>query len=145
MREYGLPPPAFANAGVYFSELALSVVQSFDTGPAIFHPIDLLDYVTGEPLNLRYYFWVYVSGKDALLPDQARMIRLSHYPKTGRYRPRTEIKDDCIALSRAALEGADLWVDRRLLDVFFVSDRLAQVLDAAGMAKELELRSCRIV
>ena len=143
--DYGLPPPIFESDIVYFSESALEVLSWFDTGPAIFHPVDLLDYKTGAPLNLRYHQWVYVSGKDAFLPDQAEKIVFDHYRKSGRYRPATEIKDGSLALSHAALSGADLWVDQRLRDVFFVSDRLAQALDAAGMAEGLELRSCRIV
>ncbi|MGL4238286.1 hypothetical protein [Tabrizicola sp.] len=50
-----------------------------------------------------------------------------------------------MAITRAALEGADLWGDELVEIGFFVSPRLGKALDKAGLAKVFHLRRCRIV
>ena len=50
-----------------------------------------------------------------------------------------------LAVTRAALTGADLWRDRRLLDVVFFSDRLFQAMATAGIGKLDEFYPCRVV
>ena len=50
--------------------------------------------------------------------------------------PELDVKDDDIALSEAALEGADLWLEEpRFTRAFFISDRLA---------RDLSLKRCLI-
>ena len=54
-------------------------------------------------------------------------------------------KDDGVAVSRVALDEVDIWIDPKLFRAFFVSDRLARSLKAAGVARPFGLRRCRVL
>lgn len=48
--------------------------------------------------------------------------------------------DDNIAPRRSALNGSDLWVEKRVEQCFFVSGRLAKALIDAGLKRDFRLR-----
>jgi hypothetical protein len=53
--------------------------------------------------------------------------------------------DDQIAVSRAAIGGPDVWVDPTLFRSVFLSGRLGDALDQAGMRKAFLLSRCRVI
>jgi hypothetical protein len=53
--------------------------------------------------------------------------------------------DGDLAVTRAAFEGPDIWVDPAISPAFFVSDGLAQALRAAGVHKTFGLKKCRVI
>jgi hypothetical protein len=54
-------------------------------------------------------------------------------------------QDDDFAVTRAALDGPDLWGDERLATGFFVGPRLGAALQKAGLAKVFHLLRSRVV
>lgn len=54
-------------------------------------------------------------------------------------------KDDDIAVTPNALEGADIWGDEHIGVGFFVSPNLGAALHKAGLAKAFHLMRCRVV
>ena len=55
------------------------------------------------------------------------------------------LKDNAMAVSQAALQGPDLWVDPLLHKALFISDRLGKALKAAGAGRAFGLKKCRVI
>lgn len=55
------------------------------------------------------------------------------------------VGDDVLAFSSAALEGADLWREPEVMNIFCFSERLAQALQGAGLGHWFDLQRARIV
>jgi hypothetical protein len=53
-------------------------------------------------------------------------------------------KDDQLAVSPAAFDGPDVWVDPLLFKSVFLSGALGDALDAAGLRRAFDLFRCRV-
>jgi hypothetical protein len=118
------------------------VLQQFDLGCSAFYPVavyqkDRKTLVPGE-----YFAINFANTRSALLPEQSTTIRQS---RVNYWILPTWITDDEIAVTRAALEPPDWWIDVRLSRGLFISDRMAKALKAAKMGRTFELKRCRVV
>lgn len=130
------------NGFLCVTEKAASVLRQFDLGSGGLYPLEMVRYDGVTPVD--GFFWALNFGekKDALVVDESREI--SGSPKHG-YFPEMTLKDDDLALTTQAIQGADIWGDEKLRSGFFISPRLGQALHKAGLAKVFHLMRCRIV
>lgn len=63
---------------------------------------------------------------------------------TNSWKPPMLLTHDDLSVSAAALEGPDIWIDKRIWRVFFVSGGLASALRKAGAAAPFYLKRCRV-
>lgn len=130
------------NGFVCMTEKAAAILRQFNLGSGGLYPLELVRHDGVTPVD--GFFWAHNFGekKNALVVDESREI--SGSPKHG-YFPELTLKDDDIALTTQAFEGADIWGDEKLRSGFFVSSRLGHALQKAGLAKVFHLMRCRIV
>jgi hypothetical protein len=137
--------PHLAQSGFWFvSSDVATVMQQFDLGGCKLHPVEILMEDRKTPLPGRYLVLDFNSWKDVFLPDHSPEF-LPPRGTTNMWKPSLRTKDDAAALSRKALDGADIWWSPNVYGAFFLSDRLAQALSRAGVNKPFTLRRCRIV
>ena len=79
--------------------------------------------------------------KDCLIPEESQTSNYIAHKDRYRAMPMT----DSLAVERSALEGPDLWHDRRLSSVFFISDRLHRALEKAEMKPKFTFSRCRVL
>lgn len=123
-------------------------LAQFDTGPGgvVPYPIYEADAVTPIPEN--WFLLGLGAQKRTFLPDQSTGFETLVDPtptRPGLYAPERWGKDDEIACSPAAREGADLWAEAGVYSAFFYSAALGQALVDAGYGAVFGLRRARIV
>ena len=128
------------------SEKAASVLRQFDLGRGALYPVTIYQKDRKTPVDHQFYCINFGNVKEALLPELSPGVR----PRRGRglegqYWPKGKVEDYDIAVSRTALEGADLWIDPQLKGAFFLSHALGHALKAAKASKNFALRKCRLV
>lgn len=137
-----LPDLFWANAFWVVSAAAAESLRSCDLGAGALYPLKLLRH-DGAPLTGETFCLNFGNVKGVFLPDQSTADQNPFnaavwYPCVG-------LKDDDIAVSADALSGPDIWASPPLKKAFFVSERLADALRAAGVAKFFHLRRCRVI
>ncbi len=128
-------------------ERLAEVLSRFDLGPIGLIPYTIYeaDEVTPHPGP----FWLIGLGvqKATFLPEESQSIEWG-VPNhaTGKRRPRISpnVSDGDIALSAAALDGPDLWVEAGFRGNLWMSDRLVQALRDGNFGFEWMLSQCRI-
>jgi hypothetical protein len=131
------------NGFLCVTEKAAAVLRQFDLGTGGLYPLELVRHDGVTPVD--GFFWALNFGekKNALAMEDSRSVDGPY--ANGNCRPELWIKDDDFAVTRAGLDGADIWGDERLESGFFISPRLGQALHKAGLAKVFHLMRCRIV
>lgn len=131
------------NGFLCVTEKAAAVLRQFDLGSGGLYPLEMVRYDGVTPVD--GFFWALNFGekKNALAMEESRAVDGPYV--NGNCRPELWVKDDDFAVTRAALDGADIWGDERVESGFFVSPRLGQALHKAGLAKAFHLMRCRIV
>lgn len=129
------------------------VLSRFDLGQGGLSPITLYEDDLQTPLSDEYWLLKLGTRKDTFLSDESNRenYRVRHFsddPATGLPRWKTSfgIQDGDVAVSAAALEGADLWVEARMWQALFMSGALAEALSKAKLKKvDFRLKQCRVV
>ena len=124
------------------SEESAAVLSAHDLGQTRLRPVQLLLQDKTTPLGGNWFYLVPGNPKPALRGEAS--TGLHHYPGTDLYMPLNTdlIEPDGIVLDSRAKEGADLWFDPAIYFAPLLSDRLAQSLKAAKLAKHWELIPC---
>ncbi|WP_413876019.1 hypothetical protein [Albidovulum sp.] len=128
----------------FVSAETADVLRRFDLGGCKLHPVEVLMEDRKTPLSGSYSVLDFNSWKDVFLPDQSPEFP-SPRGVRGLWQGRNSTPDGAVALSAAALSGADIWWNPKVIGAFFLSDRLVQALRAAGVDKPFSLKRCRIV
>ena len=79
--------------------------------------------------------------KDCFLPEESQIRKYIEHRDLYMATPMT----NSLAVSMSALEGPDLWHDRRLSGVFFASDRLHHAMNKAGMKPKYTFSRVRVL
>lgn len=138
------PAPGFLGARERLAE----VLTRFDLGCVGLIPYTIYEADAVTPYHGR--FWLIGLGvqKTSFLPAESRRYdNLGRHPKTGNfvYRLDSRVCDGDIALSRAALNGPDLWVEAGFRGNLWMSGRLVEALLDAKLGVDWKLSECRIV
>lgn len=124
------------------------VLSRFDLGEGglISYPIYEADEVTlvkGE-----FFLLNFGARKTSFLPEESRAIEPLYVDKQSGdqvWKVKAVANDGDIAVSPAALEGADLWFEQAIRRKIFMSDELVAALRAAKVNVDFKLNKCRIV
>ncbi|GAB4525140.1 MAG: hypothetical protein Tsb0019_27190 [Roseibium sp.] len=135
--------PDFFSADGYWvvSEACAKVFKGFDLESGGLYPVRIFQKDRKTPVPGDYYCLNFGSVKEAFQPEGSPKAYKSQHGGDF-WMPPFVVKDGDIAVSEAALAGSDLWVDPKIMSVFFVSGGLAKALKAAKI--NLGLRRCRI-
>jgi hypothetical protein len=126
----------------------VDVLNAHDLGGTGLVPIDVRKADRLTPYGGEYFYLNFASRKDSLLPDRSKNVeRRGVHHKTGveYWSINSWFSDGDVALSGSALDGADLWLEAKVTDTLFVSDRLAKALTEIGLADRFRLKACRII
>lgn len=140
-------PDIFHACGFWvISERVSGILQRFNLGAGAVFPLSdglyLKDEVTKIPGER--YSWVVGTTKAAYDPENSVNVRKHKIAGLWDKMPYAPSDGD-IAVSRAALHGADAWLDDGLFKSLFLSGPLGDALEAAGLKETLYLYKARIV
>jgi hypothetical protein len=146
----------FARVGDYFYANGFVAVKGglaetlrrFDLGKGGLIPLPIFqeDLTTPEPGE--FFLVNFGARKDSLVPKESTMLRQGYVePATGRqiWTVGSGVKNGDVALTPAALDGADLWNEERIRSRIFMSDALITAIREAGVKVDFRLALCRIV
>ena len=123
------------------------VFSRFDLGDGGLYPLTVYEADLETPYPGEYFLLNFGARKNTLLPEQSRnVVKFVVDKDTGIqiWKVNAWAEEGDVALSSAALEGADLWVDEVLDNKLFMSDALAQALIEVGMKDNFRLQQCRV-
>jgi hypothetical protein len=139
----------FAVGGFYAVKGKLAeVLARFDLGEGglVPFPIYKADLVT--PYEGEFFLLNFGAQKNCILPEQSEnVVKFVVNAQTGIqiWKVNSWFEEGDVALSTAALEGADMWFDPIVYNRIFMSNALAEALQSAGVAEDWRLKQCRIV
>jgi hypothetical protein len=145
----GYEPPLlnffYAGSHCIVSEKAADIIRRFDLGGGALYPVSEGMYEFGNEIRMpgHYFTWIFGNVKQAFLPDESTM-KFKLGPTSWWHMP-LEMADGAAAVSRAAIDGPDVWVDPTLVEAIFLSQGLGDALDAAGLAQDFRLFRCRVI
>lgn len=141
-----MPDIFFASCQWFVSERAADVLRKFDLGSGALYPLTegvfQKDRVTRLPGN--YFCWTFGNTKSVFLPEVSQKVRAPEVPGLWWKMPWNPVDGD-IAVSRDALTGPDVWVDKILFQSIFLSGPLGDALDEIGLLETFRLFKCRVV
>lgn len=136
-------PDFFSAGGIWcVSEQFSEVVRHFDLGEGSLHPVTLLQFDRTTPVEGTYYGLDLGARKNCLAISESRLKKMQF---SDTYNVPNDHHDDDIAVTRGALEGADIWIDPKLSLALFFSDRLTMALKGKKLATRLRLKRCRVL
>lgn len=140
------PQKDFFMAGGFWlvSAKFASVLEKFNLGQSALYPVSVLEYDRETPVGGDYYVFAFGESKTAFLGERSEGRIENIVPEKGLWQFQLRPEDGWAAVEETALEGPDFWVDTSLISAFFFSDRLAEALKEAGVAKVLRLKSVRV-
>lgn len=141
-----LPPAFYANGYVVIGEPCADIIRQFDLGSTSFQEVKFLQKDKSELVAGRYFVLNFGERKDNLLPELSRGMG-STYEVAGikRYSFPGTLFDGSISLSKNALQGPELWFERRLDSTLFMSGRLRDALAAAKQHVPFRFFECSLV
>ncbi|MEI2296751.1 hypothetical protein [Ensifer sp. MJa1] len=123
------------------------VLKDFDLGKGglIEFPIYAADKTTRLPGP--FYLLNFGAIKDSFVPGESRRLHPERTVEQNGYElwAAYDIEDGDIALTAAAFEGADLWLERKLQRTLFISGRLHDAIIAAKVKVKFRSVRARIV
>lgn len=138
--------PDLFPAGGYWvvSASVAETMRAFNLGQGTLYPLQLLRRDRSTPMSGAYFCINFGNVKRAFRGDQSS-AHPSGYDDGIWKLPYPGPQDNDLAVSREALDGADIWVDPALVRAFFMSDRLGKALKAANLNKAFTLRKCKLL
>lgn len=140
-------PELFRGCGFWIvSERVAEILQRFDLGEGAAFPVSEGLYLRDESTRIpgNYYSWVAGSKKAAYDPENSVNVRKEDIPGLWDLMPYFPADGD-VAVSGAALDGPDVWLDDGLFKSLFLSGPLGDALEAAGLKEALFLYRARVV
>lgn len=142
-REYKVLPNLFYGGGFWFvSAKAAEVLRAHDLGAGALYAVNVYGKDRETPLGDGWFCINFGNRKSAFLIEHAQRTRAQVGGKSPVF---ATLKDDEFAVSTAALDGPDIWVDPQLWDSIFFSERLGRALKKTKAAHGFYLRSCRVI
>ena len=127
------------------SEKAANIINNFDLGQGALYPVAEGVFQSDRATRIpgSYYCWIFGCVKDALLPEDCYNLREPQAAGLW-FRIPWNLKDGDVAVSKQALLGPDVWIDPMLFKSLFLSARLGDALNDAGLSASLRLCRCRV-
>ena len=129
-------------------ERLAEVLARFDLGDGGLVPFQIYQDDLKTPIEGNFYYINFGARKRTLLPNESKNVELIAANKaTGveTWKINAWAEDGEVALSAAALAGADLWVEEIIRHELFLSEPLVAALREAKLEIDFGLKECRIV
>jgi hypothetical protein len=134
----------YMHAGYQFVRAdAAEILQQYDLGQGALYPCAFYEHDKTRLVTDQVFCLNYGTAKDTVVLEKSKVRRFfdgSPYY----FAPDAPLKGDEIVVRRSVLEGPDLWADPRINRSFFLSDRLAQALQAAKMKRAFRIYPCTV-
>lgn len=147
VKDSTLPPSLFVARGYWIvNAVAADVLRRFDLGAGALYPVEVRKSDAITPFEGEWYTWIFGNQKETANFEASRGLReFSSNPNSPRRALPFKPADGDLAVSRKALEGADVWVEKNLFQSVFVSAALGNALRSAGLARAFRLAKARVV
>ncbi len=153
MQRFERLPPAFIASAFLACRPLADVFRQFDLGNGYVVPVQLYRFAKVTPetpemevVDVDYHYVRLSQKKQCFLPAESTQVRPYRYDGGADARwSALDIKDNDIAVSAAALEGADLWHDPILPSELFLKGHVMKTLTKAGYGKVYRYIKCRIL
>ncbi|MEO1108887.1 MAG: DUF1629 domain-containing protein [Pseudomonadota bacterium] len=130
------------------SEAAKRVLERYDLGTTVFHPITLMNSEETARTTSEPYYLLNVANKrsmgnyDVLGPEGDNRAPLNN--RHGiRFRPQSGQEAELVVIPEA-LGGPDIWLDPKVPEILFLSDALVQGLKASAVDEGWGLVRCAV-
>ncbi len=126
------------------SQKLYDAIKGFDFGGGGLHPC--VPYRRGKPdkpLADAFYTLTFAGNKSAFLPEQSEPLKLDYFAESDIY-SLMDVADYDIVVSRAALEGPDVWIGPKVISKIFMSGPLGDAIKAAKPRGRLPMHKCRV-
>lgn len=144
------PPPFMLWGGTYMvvSAETRALLEGLAPGPLAFHPIEALNTAATAPLwpGAKLFLLQVLACRRAVVIEESRGIGKPNDRCLDGEAQRMVFaldEDDALVVAPPLAGDAELWIDDRLMGALFLSDRVAQALKAAKLARGWGLRRCR--
>lgn len=141
-------PDLFTGYGYYVvSARAADVLRQFDLGGGGLHPVKVSKKDRQTEVPGPWFCVNFGNAKEAFLPDKSENAKHGYYIRPGvkGWLARAAMKDGDFAVSEAARNGPDIWIDLKVGDAVFLSRALGDALKKAKADKGFFMKKCRIV
>lgn len=123
------------------------VLKGLDLGNGAFFEAQFYTEDGSESLPWSHAFWSIGNRKQSFVPEQSAVTRVTSgrtdLPSFELYATKGSLMDDEIAVGPEALDGPDVWIEPKLSDCIFFSDRFARLMREHGMLHLFDLKSVR--
>ncbi len=122
------------------SETAKSVLEQYDLGDTVFHPLTLMHSSESYLTTPEPYYLLNVGNKrsignyEALGPEGDNRAPLNNIGNGAVYLPQSDRENQLVVVPEA-LDGPDIWLDPLVPSLLFLSDALVTGLKDAGVGK----------
>lgn len=137
-------PQMFSSGYLFVTQPSADILRLFDLGNGCLVPVRLWHPDRTTQVQGEFFYLNQGNRKDAFLPEMSPQAYKPYKSREVWRLPPNPVNDQ-FTFSTAALGGPDMWWDERILRVFFISDRLAQALRAAKVARDWKLLRCPVV
>ncbi len=140
-------PRVFKVSCMYFSEEVTRVFQQFNTENIVFFPVDFYGHDGAPKLSETPYYGVAFTGNfDTvdLEEDGGRSAEVNEYDPTGPRRLGFDLEDGSVPILKDYNKHLDFWVDGRVRDCLFLSDRLHGALKKVGFERAFKAKRCKV-
>ncbi|MBY4894413.1 hypothetical protein KUL25_16780 [Rhodobacteraceae bacterium N5(2021)] len=136
-------PPVFVNGFTYLRADVAEILRAHDMGQAALFAVNLFQNDKVTPVEGDVFTLNVANSKPTIDPESFGLRRF--VPGQDWYvLPRDlPARHGNFTAPRSTLEGPDLWVDPRIVQTMFFSDRLVQSLKAAKLHRQFDLYPCK--
>ena len=132
-----------------FTHEALDFMRSLNLPDARFYDngdeVQFLEY-NGQPITEPAALFLPGVLKDTVIKDQSPAFGKNVWGDfPNRVAASGQRRDGCIVVSKAALDGPPVWVEKLYYDTLFFSDAVKQKIDAAGLSEAFALRPVEVI
>ncbi|MDQ7735325.1 hypothetical protein QT231_21710 [Halomonas sp. SpR1] len=121
------------------------VLRRFELGQTGLYPVKLFHHDRKTPFEGEYFMLAFGETKDTFVPEESPKARKIPFTKKDLWGPRHSDNEDSLAFEINVLDGVDLWMEKKMRKVFFLSDSLFQALEAENLSNVLDPYRCRVI
>ncbi len=126
------------------------LLKTLDLGNGAFFEAEFYTEDGTKRLPWSHSFWNIGNRKDSFLPEKSNVTRIHVTPRKNRipletYGLERFLENDDIALGPEALVGPDIWIEGKLSDCIFFSERFVQLMQENGMLHLFDLKTVRLI
>lgn len=135
-------PQIFSNGFYFVRSESAEILRRFDLGQGALYPTQLWHPDRKTPVPGECFYLSQGNRKDAFLLE--RSPEAERIPGDRWLPPPNPVGNE-LMFSEAALIGPDIWWDPKIAAYYFISNRLAQALKQARLARDWMLLRCPVI